>query len=201
MSTPEQFREKYAEACRKAFEGFEPELKGCRNPSEVLRILELARQGWYSKEIAEDIGKTPKAVQKVFRRYNFPRLHNIAVPKMTERHDWKHGEKLMKGYLYRRTPSHPNGTKHGNYVAVHRLVMEEKLGRYLLTTEVVDHIDFDITNNHPDNLRVFQSNGEHLRETLTGRPKIMTESGREAIRDSRRKSNPLRKARDTSSSQ
>jgi hypothetical protein len=45
---------------------------------------------------------------------------------------------------------------------VHRTVMEEALGRKLLSTEVVHHIDYNRQNNSPDNLMVV-SPGEHLR--------------------------------------
>jgi len=187
MTDPKQeYRNLHAEACSKAFEGFELDLSGCKEPDTVLRVMELAASGLYSREIADVIGKTANAVQSIFRRYNFPKLHNIVVPRMEQRHDWKHGEKLMKGYLYRRTLGHPNGLKHGSYVAVHRLVVEEKIGRYLSPEEVVDHIDGDIKNNHPDNLRVFASNAEHLRETLKGRCPNWSEEGLKALDHARR---------------
>jgi hypothetical protein len=180
-------RERYAMACEKAFEGFEPDFSKLRgNPKDAQTIYQMAKQGYYSKEIADAVGKTPKAIQKFFRRYNFPVLHNIEPPRLEERHDWKGGTKMMKGYLYRRVLDHPNGTTHGNYVAEHRLVMEQKLGRYLLPTEVVDHIDGDITNNHPDNLRVFSSNAEHLSVTLKGRCPNWSDEGLAAIDHARR---------------
>lgn len=175
------YRERYQAACQKAFAGFAPDVSGARNPQEVLLVARLAADGLFSAEIAERIGKTPKAVQKIFRRYGFPRLHNLEPPRLQERQGWAGGTKLMKGYEYRRTPNHPHGTKHGCYVAVHRLVVEQTLGRYLLPTEVVDHIDGNIRNNHPDNLRVFASNAEHLRETLAGRCPNWTDDGKRRI--------------------
>jgi len=176
-----EHRQRRRLACQKAFEGFSPNLTGCRNPSEVLLVASLAAEGYFSGEIAEKIGKTPKAVQKIFRRYNFPRLHNREPPRLEERTGWKGGLKLAKGYQYLRCPQHPHGTKHGSYVAVHRLVMEQTLGRYLLPTEVVDHIDGNIQNNHPNNLRVFASNAEHLRVTLAGRCPKWSEDGKRRI--------------------
>ncbi|MBL4574426.1 MAG: HNH endonuclease [Gammaproteobacteria bacterium] len=44
--------------------------------------------------------------------------------------------------------------------------MEVVLGRYLRPGEVVDHIDNHPRHNWPDNLRLFDSNAEHLRQTL-----------------------------------
>jgi hypothetical protein len=182
----ESYSERRAQKCREAFEGFQPDFSGCRDPELAQTILDLAREGKTSAEIAQVTGKTPKAIQKFFRRYGFPNLHNIEVRRMQEQPMWKGGEKLMKGYTYRRVPDHPNGTKHGNYVAVHRLVMEQKLGRYLLPTEVVDHIDGDIQNNHPDNLRVFANNAKHLRKTLKGRCPKWSDDGKRRISDAQK---------------
>jgi hypothetical protein len=100
-----------------------------------------------------------------------------------ERLGWKGGVKLSKGYRLVRTVDHPNKSKHGGYVAEHRLVMEKTLGRILLKTEVVDHIDGNILNNSPENLRIFSSNGEHLRETLKGKCPKWSENGIESLRD------------------
>jgi len=50
----------------------------------------------------------------------------------------------------------------------HRLVVESTLGRYLTSDEVVDHIDGLTLHNHPDNLRLFAKNGDHLETTLRG---------------------------------
>jgi len=64
----------------------------------------------------------------------------------------------------------------------HRLVMEQKIGRFLERGEVVDHVDGNTLNNHPDNLRLFETNGAHLRETLTGRKPLWSEDGEQRLR-------------------
>ena len=175
------YRDRYAKACAEAFAGFEPNVAKARQPDTVLDVARLAAQGFYSYEIAEQIGKSPKAIQKIFRRYNFPRLHNLEPPRREERLGWKGGTKIVKGYAYSRTPGHPHASKYGGYVAVHRLVMEEVLGRHLRPDEVVDHIDGDRLNNNPANLRLFASNGEHLRATLKGRCPQWSEEGKRRI--------------------
>ena len=175
-------RQRRERECQKLFEGFHPDLSKSRKPTEVLQVLELARNGWYSHEIAQKLDMTPKKVQKIFRRYNFPDLHNFSQPLREERHGWKGGVKVVKGYSYKRTPGHPNASKYGSYVAVHRLVFEEHLGRFLRPDEVVHHIDGNPQNNNISNLELFENNGKHLKASLTGKPKNISPEGRERIR-------------------
>ena len=191
------YREKRSIASNSLFENFCPDFSKCRDAELGYKILEMARNGCYSHEIAEETGKTPKAIQKFFRRYNFPNLHNFSPPLREERQGWKGGVKEVKGYLYSRTPGHPYASKHGNYVAVHRLIVEEKIGRYLLPTEVVDHIDGDTRNNDPDNLRVFQSNAKHLAVTRKGKIPNGSEDSKASIDRARRKPRRTRKDSDT----
>lgn len=195
------YRVRRAAACAKLFEGFVPDLNGSRQPHNVLEACRLAAQGFYSYEIAERLQISPKAVQKIFRRYSFPCLYNFEPPRQTERNDWKTGTKITNGYLARRAPGHPYGRGKGSYVLEHRLVVERKLGRYLQPGEVVDHIDGNRLNNDPDNLRVFQSNGDHLRVTLTGRKKNFSPEGRRRIAEAVALSNRRRAIRRASASQ
>lgn len=55
-----------------------------------------------------------------------------------------------------------HGGKHTGYAALHRMRIQDKLGRDLEPGEVVHHIDGDIYNNSPANLAVFSSEREHL---------------------------------------
>lgn len=174
------------EKFQELLEQFEPDLSSCRNPQEVLKVLDLTRKGLRSQDIAEQIGKSAKAIQKIWRRYNFPCFQNVVCRLEEEQPMWNGGMKICKGYLYKRCQNHPNKSKHGGYVAVHRLVIEEKIGRFLLPTEVVDHIDGDTLNNSPENLRIFESNSAHLRETLKGKRPNWSEDGKKRLEVSRR---------------
>ena len=123
-------------------------------------------------------------------------LRKIGVPPVP--HGAKRGEKNVawvggrildkSGYVLVHSPGHPyacstGGGRKGGYVREHRLVMEEKLGRYLRPNEVVHHLDGDRSNNHPSNLELFQSNGVHLKHELTGRIPKWTEDGKRRIRE------------------
>lgn len=66
---------------------------------------------------------------------------------------WKGGRMMIKGYVYTHSPKHPHRNS-GNYVAEHRLVMERHLGRYLLPTEDVHHINKKKDDNRIENLKI-----------------------------------------------
>lgn len=53
-------------------------------------------------------------------------------------------KEIKKGdYLYALVPDHPNATKNG-YVLMHRVIMENHLGRLLGKDEVVHHKDHKV---------------------------------------------------------
>ena len=75
---------------------------------------------------------------------------------------WKGGRRLNdSGYVMIYMPNHPNRDKTTNYIREHRIVVEGYIGRYLLTTEDVHHIDGNKENNVIDNLMVFRSKSSH----------------------------------------
>lgn len=69
---------------------------------------------------------------------------------------------LNNGYVEIYMPQHPYARSNGT-ILEHRLVAEEKLGRFLKRQETVHHIDENKTNNIPENLIVFRTNADHSR--------------------------------------
>lgn len=73
------------------------------------------------------------------------------------------------GYVYARTePLHPRANSNGLY-PLHRVLMENEIGRLLTPGEIVHHEDEDKSNNDLSNLRLM-TNAEHARhhrETAT----------------------------------
>ena len=73
---------------------------------------------------------------------------------------WRGGIKHHSaGYIYIWKPNHPLVNIDG-YVAEHRLVMEEHIGRYLTKDEHIHHINGNKQDNRIENLQIL-SNSEH----------------------------------------
>lgn len=76
---------------------------------------------------------------------------------------WDGGNKKGKGgYTLTYCPDHPYSNRQG-YVSEHRLVVERHIGRYLLPTEVVHHINKNRQDNRIENLQLMESNSAHAK--------------------------------------
>ena len=137
--------------------------------------------GLTHKIIGEKLGCANQTISKICKKHGI-KTQRVGARSGHLHKSWKGGRILLKGYYYLYMPEHPNCTKKRRF-AEHRLVMEQKLGRYLTSKEVVHHIDGNSKNNNPDNLMVFGSNGEHLAEELSGRVPRWSESGLKRIRE------------------
>lgn len=87
---------------------------------------------------------------------------------------WNIKKVVSKGdYYYAIVPEHPNKTKN-NYVLLHRITMENHLGRVLNRNEIVHHLNGDKKDNRIENLRVMSS-AEHAKLHADQKGKIMLE--------------------------
>lgn len=139
-----------------------------------------------SRQIAEILGESQKYVQGVFLKLDLPRRkRGSAFGELNG--SYKSGRKLDRdGYVLVSAPAdHPYARKrknrHTGIIYEHRLVMEQKIGRYLDPSEIVDHIDGLRLHNSPDNLRLFDSNAEHLKTTISGQIPNWSEKGKQMI--------------------
>lgn len=157
----------------------------CRWTAE--RIQELVdyygQEGTSISDCCKEFRTNGSSVRKYLKLRNVPiRPQHEVTPKGKNHHMWKGGRCTREGdYVYLKAEDHPNKNSQG-YVAEHRLVMEEHLGRYLEPQEVVHHIDKDKQNNSIENLELFATNGEHLAHELKGQIPKWSGEGKERIR-------------------
>ena len=132
------------------------------------KILALADGIRTSEEIAKVVGCSARYARKVANRADAKRP-KPGAKRGSANPAWIGGRSVDNdGYVTIVAPEgHPHARRTGR-IAEHRHVMEQTLGRYLLPSEVVDHIDGLTLHNAPCNLRVFASNADHLRATITG---------------------------------
>lgn len=71
---------------------------------------------------------------------------------------WHGGIIYKRGYVFIYNPKHPHNDH--KYVKRSRLIMEEKLGRYLFTKEIVHHINGIKDDDRIENL-IICTKGEH----------------------------------------
>ena len=123
-------------------------------------IKSYVDDGMTGTEIAKIAGCPPSLV-----RSHLGYLGIVMRPryerKGSKANHWQGGRPIYEGYQYRYAPDHPKAAPSKPYVQEHRLVMEEQLGRYLESYEVVHHKDGDRLNNDPSNL-VVKTRGKHL---------------------------------------
>lgn len=140
------------------------------------------------KQASERLGVSQSAIERACKRLGLE-TQRSGPRNGCDHPDWQGGRILIGRYWYVWTgPDHPMATKRG-YVAEHRLLVSERIGRPLHRNEVVHHRDGDPRNNNPDNLELFQTNAEHLRAELTGRTPNHSPEGKERMREAVRASN------------
>ena len=155
---------------------------GKPNLELIERLRSLANGQRTSVEIAALAGINPRHARKILLQYALPRLPE-GGRKGKDNHQFETGRRIAaSGYALITTPDGHESTKkrsgrNSTLIWEHRYVLEKTLGRPLLPSESVDHVDGLTLHNAPENLRVFASNAAHLKETLTGKVPRWTEAG------------------------
>jgi hypothetical protein len=133
------------------------------NKAEVETIRRLSESGMGQMRISLEIGRSQSFVSRLMRR------HGIATLRLTgERHPMWNGGRVVTPDGYVRVwvaADDPMASMKLNdgYVAEHRLVMARHLGRPLLRSETVHHINGDKTDNRIENLQLRQGkHGKHV---------------------------------------
>jgi hypothetical protein len=154
-----------------------------------LRMKPLCDGVRTSSEIAEMLDENVKYIQKMMLLYDLPRRIPSKVPHERNRF-YVCGRHINKdGYADVICPAEflDMANKNGR-VLEHRLVMARKMGRNLHSHEVVDHIDGIKLHNDPNNLRLFSSNAEHLKATISNKTPNWSKEGFESFSLPRRQS-------------
>lgn len=144
------------------------------DPASLRAMIETERLT--QREAAQRLGVSLSCVERSCKRLGLATQRT--GPRSGAGHTgWKGGVRIVKGYRYLHRPGHPMATVQG-YVAEHRLVMAEAVGRMLDPQEVVHHVDGDPLNNERANLELFATNADHLRHELMGQTPAWTPEGR-----------------------
>jgi len=121
--------------------------RGQKRSGETKRKISLAKKG-------KSLSLSPEQKKK---RSEFAKNRTAE-----QSSGWKGGRRRdTKGYIRIYMPTHPYANTDG-YVFEHRLVMESHLGRILLPTEVVHHINGIPDDNRIENLMLFSNQRHHL---------------------------------------
>ena len=118
------------------------------------------KKGWNPKSIGKRFGENYKPNEESRKKRVKTIRNKIRFGEMFGP-NWKGGIFINHdGYRMIWSPYHPNATSNG-YVFEHRLVMEKMLGRFLKSSEVIHHINFNKLDNNPKNLKLMENN-KHL---------------------------------------
>ena len=161
------------------------------DPEELRQLIEVETRT--QREAAAQLNVCLSAIERACKRLGL-RTQRTGPRSGIGHPNWSGGRVKVGRYWYVYEPSNPMATKRG-YVAEHRKVVADLVGRPLLPTEAVHHKDANPENNDLSNLELFQSNALHLRHELSGRVPNWTPEGLARMKEGVLKSASLRSSR------
>ena len=149
-----------AERCRKQLDNIRGDAEIQNRMKATCRAIGLAKRSVCSVDECEN-----RAIAHGYcpKHYHHVKKYGDAVTGPTRPNRGKGMTISVAGYVQLFMPDHHEANQRG-YVMEHRVVMEKVAGRHLRPGEVVHHIDGDRVNNRPDNLELFGSHSEHIKE-------------------------------------
>lgn len=123
--------------------------------------LRLGRGEFCSRKCAgTKVSLRLKGVKKSDLHVQHMRLSRIGKRLGSQNPNWRGGEYVSRGRFFVRNPTHPNAGQNG-YLERARFVVSEKLGRALIGSETVHHINENKLDDQLINLYLFPSDSEH----------------------------------------
>jgi len=115
-------------------------------------------------KIGDMLGASSSTISNWLHKLNIPvrKPGRHLIERYREKaHNWNGGKTISQGYLCEMVDfDHPAKDKN-KYVRRHRLVVENKIGRFLNKREMVHHINTIRLDNKIENLMVFPNPKEH----------------------------------------
>jgi hypothetical protein len=116
-------------------------------------------------KLAREFDVSQNIIRKYLKKYKINLRNHKESNKVSnsreKNHKWKGGKRNHQGYVEIMIPDHPYANECG-YVYEHRHVIEQHIGRFLESNEVVHHINEIKNDNRIENLQLL-SNEEHVR--------------------------------------
>ena len=106
---------------------------------------------------------------------HYNKMRRWGTPEPPSRPKPKHTKRGPSGYVMVKAPDNPMAMANG-YVAEHRLVIAERIGRPLLKSENVHHINGVRDDNRPENLELwntYQPSGQRPRDKVAWAVEIL----------------------------
>lgn len=135
-------------------------------------IIDLCDGTRSASKIAEILGCSLSLVHKVMIFHPEISRRSIGSPGLclADNPNFQGVEINQHGYAAVPAPEgHPHAGKKSR-MFLHRVIVEHCLGFYLDPSWVIDHMNACRLDNRPDNLKIYETNAEHLKDNLGGKP-------------------------------